>query len=124
LKNPISSLRDKITQYIRLRFELVRLEVIERLVNVMGYFAFIIIAIFLCFLSVFFVCLALGKWLGALFHNDGLGYFCVSLLVLLASVFVFLSSKKIIRFFAGKMAWLLTKQKERNIPEEDEASEE
>lgn len=122
MKNPISSIKEKIAQYIQLRFELIRLEVIERLVNVMGYFAFMIIAIFLVFLIIFFVFLALAASLNHLFNSEVLGYFCTAIIILLCSVFVFLSSKKIIRFFAGKMAWLLTRQKEDKTAEEgDEA---
>jgi hypothetical protein len=122
LKNPISSIKEKITQYIQLRFELIRLEIIERLVNVMGYFAFMIIAIFLGFLIVFFVFLALAALLTQLFSSEVLGYFCTALIILVCSFFVFLSSKKIIRFFAGKMAWLLTRQKEdKKAVDEDEA---
>lgn len=112
MKNPISSIKEKIAQYIQLRFELIRLEVIERLVNVMGYFAFMIIAIFLFFLVIFFIFLALAELFNQLFNSYALGYFCTALVILLCSVFVFMSSKKIIRFFAGKLAWLLTKQKE------------
>lgn len=123
MKNPISSIKEKITQYIQLRFELVRLEIIERLVNVMGYFAFIIIAIFLVFLITFFVFLAIAVLLSEIFHSQILGYFCTAFVILLCSVFVFLSSKKIIRFFAGKMAWLLTKQKEDKTVVEDEEAE-
>lgn len=112
MKNPISSIKEKITQYIQLRFELIRLEVIERLVNVMGYFAFMIIAIFLVFLFIFFIFLAIAELFNKLFDSYALGYGCTAVIILFCSIFVFMSSKKIIRFFAGKMVWLLTKQKE------------
>lgn len=124
MKNPISSIKEKITQYIQLRFELVRLEVIERLVNVMGYFAFMIIAIFFGFLIIFFVFLALAALLSQVFHSAVTGYLCTALIVLLCSFFVFLFSKRIIRFFAGKMAWLLTRQKTgKQLELEDEEEE-
>jgi hypothetical protein len=120
LKNPISSLKEKITQYIQLRFELIRLEVVERLVSVMGYFAYIIIAIFLFFTAVFFICLGLAEMFSSIFNSKTAGYFCVAGLVLIASLIVALSSKKIVRFFAGKMVWLLTKKKEKQEEGEDE----
>jgi len=119
LKNPISSLKEKITQYIQLRFELARLEVIERLVNVMGYFAFMIIAIFLVFLIIFFVFLALAELFNQWFNSYALGYFCTAIVILICSVFVFMASKSIIRFFAGKLAWLLTKQKDEKRMRDD-----
>lgn len=124
MKNPISSIKEKITQYIQLRFELIRLEVIERLVNVMGYFAFMIIAIFLVFLIIFFVFLALAELFNQLFNSYALGYFCTAVVILLCSVFVFMSSKNIVRFFAGKLAWLLTKQKEDKQAKEEETEQE
>lgn len=111
LKNPISSLKEKITQYLQLRFELIRLEVIERLVNVMGYFAFIIIATFLVFLTIFFIFLGIAELFNQLFNSYALGYLCTAGIILLCSVIVFMSGKKIIRFFAGKMVRMLTQKK-------------
>ncbi len=122
MKNPISSLKEKITQYLQLKFEVIRLEVIERLVNVMGYFAFMIIAIFFVFLVIFFLFLALAELFNVWFDSYALGYFCTAVILLICSAFVFLSSKSIIRFFAGRMAWLLTRKKEKDEDdEEDEA---
>jgi len=124
LKNPLSSIKEKIAQYIQLRFELIRLEIIERLVNVMGYFAFMIIAIFFFFLVIFFIFLALAELFNEWFNSQALGYFCTAIIVLICSVFVVMSSKRIIRFFAGKLAWLLTKQKEdKNTALENEDKE-
>ncbi len=119
MKNPLSSIKDKITQYLQLRFELIRLEVVERLVNVMGYFAFIIIAIFLFFMATFFLCLGLAEWLSTLFQSKTAGYFTVAGLVLIVSIGTILSGKRIVRFFASKMIWLLTKKK-RNSGDRDE----
>ncbi len=120
MKNPISSIKEKVIQYIQLRFELLRLEVVERLVNVMGYFAFIIICMFLFFATAFFFFLGIAELLNQIFDSYALGYFCTSLIVLIISTGIVLSSKKIIRFFAGKMAWLLTKQKEDKKDDADE----
>ena len=123
MKNPISSIKEKVTQYVHLRFELLRLEVIERLVNVMGYFVFVIIAIFLIFLFIFFIFLAIAELFNTFFHSYALGYACTAVIILLCSGFVFMSSKKIIRFFAGKLVWLLTKEKEAKptvVQEEEE----
>lgn len=122
MKNPLSSLKEKIVQYIHLRFELIRLEVIERLVNVMGYFAFMIIAIFLFFLVILFMFFALAELFNQWFNSYALGYFCTAVVILLCSVFVFMGSRKIIRFFAGRFAWLLTKEKDDKtvLPEQDD----
>ena len=115
MKNPISSLKDKITQYIQLKFELIRLEVIERLVNVMGYFAFIIISIFLCFFLSFFVFLGIAEMLASVFDSRALGYFTTAGIILVLVVLIFMSGKRIIRFFAGRLVAMLTKKKEKKV---------
>lgn len=113
MKNPISSLKDKVTQYIQLKFELIRLEVIERLVNVMGYFAFIIIAIFLVFFLSIFVFLGIAELLAAVLDSRALGYFATAGIILILVVTIIMSGKRIIRFFAGRMVSMLTKKKEK-----------
>lgn len=123
MKNPISSIKEKITQYIQLRFELIRLEVIERLVNVMGYFAFMIIAIFFFFLFIFFIFLGIAELLNEFFNSYALGYACTAGIILVCAIFVFMSSKKIIRFFAGKLVWLLTKKKDSELTTQDAKEE-
>ncbi len=95
------------------------MEVVERLVNVMGYFAFIIICMFLFFATAFFFFLGIAELINQIFNSYALGYFCTSAIVLIISICIVLSSKRIIWFFAGKMAWLLTKQKESKKEEED-----
>ena len=109
LKNPISLLKEKITQYLHLKFELIRLEIIERLVNVMGYFAFIMIAIFLAFIFSLFVLFAIAESLKVLFDSYVYAYLTTAGIILVVCIITAMLSKKIIRFFAGKMAELLTK---------------
>ena len=122
-KNPISALKEKITQYIQLKFELIRLEVIERLVNVMGYFAFMMIAIFLFFSFGIFFFLGIAECLKALFNNTIYGYLATAGIILIICIITGLCSKKIIRFFAGKMTIMLTKSIHKE-DDPDAASEE
>jgi hypothetical protein len=121
-KNPISLLKEKITQYLHLKFELIRLEIIERMVNVMGYFAFIMIAIFLTFTFSLFVFFAIAETLKVLFNSYVYGYLATAGIILVICIITGMLSKKIIRFFAGKMAELLTKT--YHSEEIDEAAEE
>lgn len=123
MKNPISSLKDKVTQYIQLKFELIRLEVIERLVNVMGYFAFIIIAIFLFFFLGFFIFMGIAELLASVFDSRALGYFTTAGIILILVVMIIMSGKRIIRFFAGRMVAMLTKKKEKKGDYGDNDSE-
>lgn len=125
MKNPFSALKEKITQYAQLRYEYVRLELIERVVNVMGYFAYIIVAIFLFFTAVFFVSLGLAEWLSSLFQSKAAGYFSVAGIILLVTLIVFWKSKSIINYFASKMAMLLTRKKTpgKRLGDSDEEEE-
>lgn len=126
MKNPINSLKEKITQYARLRYEYVRLELIERVVNVMGYFAYVIVAIFLFFTAGFFISLGLAEWLSTLFQSKAAGYFSVAGLILLCSVIVLWRSKYIVNYFASKMAMLLTRKKKpgKSLADDDDEEEE
>ncbi|MFT4061801.1 MAG: hypothetical protein QM642_05515 [Edaphocola sp.] len=111
MRGPVQSIKDKVTHYLSLRFEQVRLEVIERIVTVMGYFVFLIIAIFFAFLLIMFLFLALAEMFNVMFNSYALGYLCTAGVVLILFGVVFVANKAIIRFFAGKLAWLLTKPK-------------
>lgn len=126
MKNPINSLKEKITQYAQLRYEQFRLETIERVVNVMGYFAYVIVAIFLFFTAGFFLSLGLAEWLATLFKSKAAGYFSVAGIVLLFSFVFLLKSKYVVNYFAGKMAMLLTRKKKpgRHLTDDDEDDEE
>jgi len=90
----------------------------------MGYFAFMIIAIFLFFLTIFFIFLGIAELLNQVFNSYALGYLCTAGIILICSVFAFLFSKQIVRFFAGKLVWLLTKRKEDKHERQDESEEE
>ena len=119
-KNPLNSFKEKITQYVHLKFELIRLEIIERVVNVMGYLAFVMIAMFLFFAFGIFIFLGVAEYLKELFHNAYFGYLATALIILIITVIVIGFNKRIIRFFAGKVTILLTKK----YHEEDEDSDE
>lgn len=123
MKNPFQSIKEKIVQYLQLRYEHFRLEVLERIVNVMGYFAFIIVALFFFFFSLIFIGFGLAEWLSSLFNSRTAGYFSTGGIFLLASLLVLWLSRHIIRFFAGKMALLLTQPRKSKSSEEEEDGE-
>ncbi len=119
LKNPLQSVKDKITQYIQLRLEIIRLEFIERTSNVMGYFAFIILSFFLLFLITLFIGLGLAEWFSALLQSRTIGYFATGGAFLLITAVFFACNKKLVRFFADKMVWMLSQTKKEEAEEED-----
>jgi len=120
-KNPLNALKEKVTQYIQLRFELIRLEIIERLVNVMGYFAFIMIAIFLFFSFGIFFFLGVAECMKVLLGSAVYGYLSTAGIILVICIIAGMCSKHIIRFFAGKMAILLTKTYHKQEDSEEDS---
>ncbi len=123
MKNPLSSFKDKITQYLQLRFEIIRLEIIERSGNVMGYFAFTILTFFLFFTTIFFIGFGLAAWFSQMFDSQIAGYFTTAGVMLLATFLVIMMSKNIIRFFASKTVWLLTSKKKKADGDDEEDEE-
>jgi len=108
---------------LQLRFEVIRLEVIERIGNLMGYFAFIILSFFLFFTAVFFIGFGLAAWFSSLFDSATAGYFTTAGIMLVAAIVVIMLSKKIIRFFGNKTVWLLTIKKRTDEEDEDKDKE-
>lgn len=124
MKNIISSITGKITQYFQLRYELVRLELIERLVSIMGYFAFLIIAIFLAFFFGFFMLMGMAEWLNDLFNSRILGHLTTAGFILIFGAILVMSSKKVIAFFIARLLSGITKpigkEKKENADDEDD----
>jgi amino acid transporter len=112
LENPISALKAYITRYISLRIQEVRLEALERVVNVMGYLVYASIAFVIFFAMFCFSALGLAEFLSALFDSKTAGYLSIAGLMLLFLCIMFFFKKNIMRFLAGKFIWLLTKPRD------------
>lgn len=119
LKTIFNGIKDNIAQYIRLRFISAKLDLIERLSDVLGYFAFLLIVAFLFFFSFLYFSFGLATWLGTVFHNRNAGMFCTGGIILLVALTAIAFSKRIIRYFAGKLAVILLKKKK----EEEESTD-
>lgn len=117
MENPIKALRQYITHYINLRFQEFRLEALERIVNVMGYFIMGAVAFFLVMVMFGFAAFGLAEWLCYVFNSRTLGYFAVSGIVLVFLLLLLLLRKTLFKFLGGKILWILTKP--RNNKEEE-----
>jgi len=123
LSKTFKSLKDKIVQYIQLRLEDLRLEVIERLVNVLGYFIFTILVLLCSLIVLVLTSLGIAEWFSYLMDSRIFGYLLSAGLFLLFTIIIALNSRVIIRLFAGKMLVILTKKsskKTRHLKEDDE----
>lgn len=107
--NFFQSLKSKAVDYISLKFEILRLELVERIVNVIGYLIFTIILLFLVFAVVLFLSYGLAEFFSSVFENRTLGYFATAGVILVLTGIVLWQSKNIIKFFANKIVGLVTK---------------
>lgn len=118
--NLFKSIKESIARYIQLRFIDVKLELIERLSNVMGYFTFVLVLSFLFFFAFLFFSFGLAAWLGEVLGNRYAGMFCTGGIILAIAIIVLLSSKSVIRFFSGKLAAILSRTNGSKLTEEDD----
>lgn len=116
MKTLLKTIKEALVHYLQLRLKTLRLEVVERIANVMGYFIFILVVIFLFFFAFLFFSFGLAAWLGDILHSRYGGMFCTGGIILVLAIIIVLTSKPFIRFFAGKVAGILT----RKVREEEE----
>lgn len=114
MENPISALKAYITRYISLRVQEVRLEALERMVNVMGYMVYASIAFVIVFAMFCFGALGLAEFLSAIFDSKTAGYLSIAGLMLVFLCIMFFFKKNIMRFLTGKFVWLLTQSRDED----------
>ncbi len=108
------NIKNKITEYLQLRLEIVRLEIIEKLANAMAYIIFVVMSILVAFIVILFLSIGLAEWVCELMGSRFLGYFIVGGALLLFILIVFMASKHIIRFFGNKFVSILTATKKKS----------
>jgi hypothetical protein len=108
------NIKDKITQYLQLRYEIIRLELIERLVNVMGYVIFIVMVLFFAFSFILFTGFGIAEWLSDIMNSRYGGYFATGGVMLIFTILVSWRSASIVKFFANKFIRLLTAVKDND----------
>ncbi len=106
-----NNIKDKVTQYINIRFEELRLEVFERIVNVLGIVIFAITSLLFLSLSFIFLGFSLASYLGKLMNSLPLGYLSTFGIFFLIGILLLAFSKPIIKFFAGRMIVIMAKKK-------------
>jgi hypothetical protein len=114
----LSSIKEKITKYIDVYIKLAKLSFIEGTADVVSYFIFAMIGLFL----VFCVILFLGFGLTEAFVSMGLShvasYFITLGVYVLLILIVFALRKNITRFFASEVVKVMTDDKEETREEE------
>jgi len=126
LKNPFTSFKERIVEYFQLRFEIAKLELIEKVVNVLSYLLFTIVVLFLLFTTILFLGFGVAIWLSDIMQSNFAGYFATFGIILLLVVIVLWQSKSIINFFANKILIALSASvaSHNNKKRQEEESEE
>ncbi len=114
----ISKIKAALTEYIRVKFELFKLDLTEHLSNVLAQMIAYLVILIISGLVITFLSIALAHFLNSFFQNEAIGYLIVSgvYLLLLLLVFYFLKSGKLKAFFEAKLMENISSEK----PKKDE----
>jgi hypothetical protein len=116
----ISKWKDKITHYIDLRIQLIKLGLIDRASSVLSYFIFTIVSLFIVLGIFIFLGMGIAEFFAAQLHSYAQGYFLTAgIYILLLIVFVAFR-KKIIDIFSSQFISILTENDQDKSEEEEE----
>lgn len=106
----VTNLKDKVTQFVDVRLNLVKLTVIERSASVLGYLIYTFILLFLVLAVFLFLGIGLQEWFSELVDSRIGGAFMTMGFYVLLIVLAFLLRKTILAGFAGIFIGILTVQ--------------
>jgi hypothetical protein len=106
--NFINKWKDKIAHYVDVRVQLVKLSVIERSSNVLSYFIFVFICLFISLSVLIFLGIVLGELFSGLLDSRPLGYLVTTGIYLLLVGLMFAMRKTIINAFSSAFIRILT----------------
>jgi len=122
-KNPeniFNKLKEDVADYIELKLELLKLNTYERTSHVLGVLSYGLVILFSAFFAFLFIFLALGFFLGELFHSPGLGFACVALIYILSIVIVVVNRDKISDKVKNIVIAALTASEDKNDATDDQ----
>ncbi len=88
-------LKDDLSSFVELKLDLLKLNTYERVSKVLAILSYGVVVLFVVFLAILFLFLALGFYLGDVFNSNALGFGAVALLYILVVIIVILSKDKI-----------------------------
>lgn len=100
-----SKIKETFTEYIRVKFELFKLDLTEHLSNILAQVIAYIIILMISGLVITFLSIALANYLNTFFVNNAIGYLIVAgiYLLLLLLIFYLLKSGKLKAFFESQL---------------------
>ncbi|MEO9805602.1 MAG: phage holin family protein [Reichenbachiella sp.] len=114
----ISKLKETFTEYIRVKFELFKLDLAEQLSNVLAQMIAYVVILLISGLMITFLSIALANFLNSFFKGESVGYLIVAGLYLLLLLLVFYSLK------SGKLKTFFEKKLMENISSETSEKDE
>ena len=119
MTNPFKKLKDQVIDYIKLRYTYIKLELIERVVMLVSYLSFLLIAVFVLFLVLLFAGFGIAAVFETLFNGNTIAsYFATAGVFIVFVIIMLLARKIIIRFFASSFLSIITASKKK--PEDSE----
>lgn len=110
-----SKIFDKLIGYLQVRFDVLKLSVIERIAVVMGFCMLMILGMMLSSAILLFLGIALSEFFGELTGSVTIGYFIVTGIFALLLVLVFVFKRTVMKWFAGLFVSLLTTDEDDDI---------
>jgi len=115
--NILSQLKDKVTQYVDVYVKLIKISFIEGTANILSYFMFGMIVLFILFCIILFMGLGLVEFFIVLGLSKMLSFFLTIGAYLLLLLIVVAMRKKLTRVFSNEVVRAMT---EKHEEEQDE----
>ncbi|RYD58746.1 MAG: hypothetical protein EOP56_03935 [Sphingobacteriales bacterium] len=116
----VNKWKHKIAHYIDVRLQLMKLSIIERVSNVLSYFIFAFITLFLGVAILVFLGISIGEALSSLVDSRALGYLMTTGIYVLLFVVLILCRTAITNKFAGVFITMLTHIDDEEKDDKDE----
>lgn len=107
-------------EYMETRMEIYRLQSLRIFSKSAGYFAWIMVSLFLVFLITLFGGVVIGFWVSGLLHSYVKGFGLITLLLILIFVLLTLFRKNL--FVDPVIQSIIQRSREESVPEEEDES--
>ncbi|GHT28952.1 hypothetical protein AGMMS49574_04350 [Bacteroidia bacterium] len=118
-KQVFSELKENVLTYAEIRFELLKLSTYEGTGKVIGVLSYVLVLVLLAFFVLLFLFLSAAFFLSDLFHSQGLGFGCISLIYLIMIGIVYANKKKIINKVMNEVLATLTAGEDKNSKKDE-----
>ncbi len=106
----LNKIKEKVTEYIDLQINLLKINLIERSSGILAYIIYLIVILFILLALLLFFCLGMAEAFAALLNSRTLGYFTAFGVYFLFFIVIFLTRKSITRRLRNRFIRLMTDQ--------------